>query len=98
MSSSEEERERGMRERPHGDSRERSRWVTDRKQVGRWKRSSRTLPRRVKWVRVRRSMASHFRLTRDAEFRDRTSETKLSMLAKITSGKSWIVAAIFVDW
>lgn len=39
---------------PHGESKERSRSVTDRKQVGRKKRS-RILPRRVREVRVERS-------------------------------------------
>lgn len=39
------------------------------------------------------SRVSHFRLTSEVEFRDRTSEIRLIMFDKITSGRSWIVVS-----
>lgn len=66
----EEEEERGW---PQGERRERSRWVTERKQVGTMMRSRR-LPRRERWDRVERSRRSHLWLTREAALRVRVSE------------------------
>lgn len=62
----------------------------DLKQVGNMKRS-RTLPRSVRETRVERSRTSHFRLTRAAELRLRTSEIAAMMLERITSGRSLIM-------
>lgn len=75
---------------PHGERRERSRVVTDGKQVGIRSRS-RALPRRVRDVRVDRSRGSHFRQTSAAAFRLRTSAIAAIMLDKITSGRSLMV-------
>lgn len=78
---------------PQGETSERSRWVTDRKQVGNMKRS-RMLPRRVREVRVERSRTSHLRQTSAAAFRLRTSETAPTMLERITSGRSLMVVGL----
>lgn len=78
---------------PQGETSERSRWVTDRKQVGNMKRS-RMLPRRVREVLVARSRTSHFRQTSAAAFRLRTSETAAIMLERITSGRSFMMVGL----
>lgn len=49
---------------------------------------SRTLPRSVREERVERSRTIHFRQTREAELRLRTSETTAMMLERMTSGRS----------
>lgn len=64
--------------------------MTDRKQEGSMKRS-RALPRRVRKVRVDRSNRSHFRETKEAALRARTSETAAIMLERMTSGRSLMV-------
>lgn len=78
---------------PHGDKRERSSSVTDRKQLGR-KKMSRKLPRRVREVRVERSRRSHLWQTKEAELRLRTSETAAIMMERITSGRSLMVVGV----
>lgn len=72
---------------PQGERRERSRFVTDRKQFGRRKRS-RMLPRRVMEVRVERSRRSHLWQTKAAALRLRTSEMAAIIFERITSGRS----------
>lgn len=61
------------------------------KEFGRWNRRSRMLPRKVRWVRVRRSKARHFVVTREAQLRARTSVIRERMLVRMASGRSWIV-------
>jgi hypothetical protein len=50
----------------------------------------------VREVRVDLSRARNFLLTRESEFRVRVSETDEKMIDKITSGRSFMVAAIAI--
>lgn len=70
--------------------------MTDRKHEGKRKRS-RALPRRVREVRVDLSKRSHFRETKEAALRLRTSDTLPIMLERMTSGRSLMVVVMEVE-
>lgn len=75
------------REWPQGESRERSKEETDRKQVGIMKRS-RTFPRSVMERRVDLSRSMNFVQTRAREFRVRVSAMEAKTFERRTSGRS----------
>lgn len=81
------------REWPHGERRERSRWVTAAKQSGRSGRS-RAFPRSAREVRVALSVLRNLRHAREREFRVRVSDTNPIMVESMASGKSLIVVAV----
>ena len=80
---------------PHGESKERSRRVTERKHRGIMKRS-RALPRRVRETRVVLSNWRNLRHVKDREFRVRVSEIKAKALIRIASGRSFMVVMSLV--